>query len=437
MPVVLGTALLFGCGDTKGKPDVRVEGTTDGAWDGSRLDFGSARDASDAGTGQAMDTSHNLDGGREARDASPDLDLGVYDAGEMQVRDASTSDVDADVDFTPLVHVEPVAVVVSEGGMPAEFEVWLSDPPGEKVTIDFPAAVGSEVTISPTTLTFDDSNFDGHRSVTVNATDDDVADGAVTVSITGAVTATRDYANASVPTVGATVTDDAAVGLELVPSMGLVTTEFGGSDSFTVALKSEPHADVIVNAASTDTDEGTVAPSSYSFTSANWDTPRSFTVTGVDDSECFDTMTYAVQLTAASADAASDGIGRSVSAVNLDDDSCGFAVSPANGLVTSEDGGQATFSVVLNAAPTDDVVIPISSSDPDEGTANEDTLIFTSTTWSTPQVVTVTGQDDAPANPADGSVSYFIELGPVVSNDPGYDGLAPFNVSVINEDNDS
>jgi hypothetical protein len=47
----------------------------------------------------------------------------------------------------------------------------------------------------------------------------------------------------------------------------------------------------------------------------------------------------------------------------------GITVSPTSRLTTSESGGTAMFTVVLDTAPTDDVTIAISTSDATEGTA--------------------------------------------------------------------
>ena len=73
----------------------------------------------------------------------------------------------------------------------------------------------------------------------------------------------------------------------------------------------------------------------------------------------------------------------------------GISVTPSGGLVTAEAGGTATFSVVLNAAPTADVIIELSVSDATEGSLSHSSLTFTAENWNAPQVVTVTGVDDS------------------------------------------
>ena len=52
---------------------------------------------------------------------------------------------------------------------------------------------------------------------------------------------------------------------------------------------------------------------------------------------------------------------------NTDNDTAGITVTPTSGLTTTEAGGTATFTVVLNTQPTADVTIGLTSSDTTEG----------------------------------------------------------------------
>ncbi|MBE7520269.1 MAG: IPT/TIG domain-containing protein [Thermoflexaceae bacterium] len=116
-----------------------------------------------------------------------------------------------------------------------------------------------------------------------------------------------------------------------------------------------------------------------------------------------------------------------------DNDSPGISVSPTSGLQTTEAGGQASFTVVLNTQPSASVTVGISSNDTTEGTVSAGSLTFTTGNWSTPQNVTITGVDDALV---DGNIAYTIVTAPATSADGGYNGLDPADVSVTNIDND-
>ena len=84
-------------------------------------------------------------------------------------------------------------------------------------------------------------------------------------------------------TISATTTDDDVAGFTIVESDGSTeVAESGTADTFTVVLDAEPASDVILTISSDDTGEATVN-SPLTFTSANWDTPQTVTITGVDD----------------------------------------------------------------------------------------------------------------------------------------------------------
>ena len=112
-------------------------------------------------------------------------------------------------------------------------------------------------------------------------------------------------------------------------------------------------------------------------------------------------------------------------------------VRPTSGLFTTEAGGTATFAVVLNSQPTAKVTIPLSSTNFTVGTVSQGSLTFTPTNWAVPQIVTVTGQDDALFDLFDilgHDVAYKVQLGPAVSADPNYSGLTVASVSLINKE---
>ena len=111
----------------------------------------------------------------------------------------------------------------------------------------------------------------------------------------------------------------------------------------------------------------------------------------------------------------------------------GISVTPISGLVTTEGGGVATFTVGLDSEPISDVIIPLRSSEPQEGVADTATLEFTPENWAAAQTVTVTGVND---REEDGPKRYVIALERAQSRDRFYDGFNPDDVSVTNQDND-
>jgi hypothetical protein len=118
-----------------------------------------------------------------------------------------------------------------------------------------------------------------------------------------------------------TITDDDTAGVSVSKS-ALTVSESGTTDSYTVALDSQPTQPVTITATSLDTGEATVSPATLNFTTGNWDTAQVVTVTGEDDTDIDGTQTVTITHTVSSADSAYDGasIG-SVDATVTDNDS--------------------------------------------------------------------------------------------------------------------
>jgi hypothetical protein len=108
-------------------------------------------------------------------------------------------------------------------------------------------------------------------------------------------------------------------------------------------------------------------------------------------------------------------------------------VSPTSGLITTETGGKASFTVVLATQPSANVTIGISSGNTNEATVNVNAVTFTSANWNIPQTVTVTGVNDGQS---DGNVAYSIVTGTVSSIDSKYNGLNPDDITLVNNDNE-
>jgi len=76
------------------------------------------------------------------------------------------------------------------------------------------------------------------------------------------------------------------------------TKEDGTTSTFNVALKSAPSNNVTVSVSSSSNSEGTVSPSTLTFTPNNWSTAQTVTVTGVDDNSTDGHKAYNISLSA-------------------------------------------------------------------------------------------------------------------------------------------
>ena len=77
-----------------------------------------------------------------------------------------------------------------------------------------------------------------------------------------------------------TVDDDDTAGVSVVPDTSLLSSvDEGGTGTYTVVLASEPSGNVTVTATSGNTGAVTVTPTSLTFTTGNWATAQTVTVT--------------------------------------------------------------------------------------------------------------------------------------------------------------
>ncbi|MEW6381078.1 MAG: hypothetical protein AB1611_15920 [bacterium] len=337
-------------------------------------------------------------------------------------------------DDTPAITVNPTSVTTSEAAGEDNtdtFTVRLTTVPTAEVTVNFSGVDATEGSLSATSLTFTPANWDQAQTVTVTGADDSVTDGAVAYTIT-ATAAGGDYEGLTA-TVSVTNNDNETPAITINPT-NVTTTEAAGAGNtatFTVQLAAEPTADVTVAFTGVDATEGSLSATSLTFTPANWDQAQTVTVTGADDSIIDGAITYTVTATASGG--GYDTVTSTVSITNTDNDTPGITVSPTSGPTTSEAGAEATFNVVLNTQPTEDVTIALTSSDTTEGIISAATLTFTPDNWNIPQAVTITGVDDGII---DGPITYTIITAAAQSNDTAYNGINPADVTVINNDND-
>ena len=208
----------------------------------------------------------------------------------------------------------------------------------------------------------------------------------------------------------------------------LTIAENAGTGTFTVVLDAQPSNNVILNVTSDDTNEATIDKATLTFTADNWDTPQTITITGVDDNiDRGDNATITVSVNDASSDDYFDALEDQTVAVTLtNNDTAGFTVSES-ALTIDENSGVGSFTVVLNAEPTSDVVFDVSSNDTNEATVDKSKLTFTSADWDVEQTVFVTGVDDAIDREDFATITVAVDD---ASSDDTFDGLGSKAVAI-------
>ena len=212
---------------------------------------------------------------------------------------------------------------------------------------------------------------------------------------------------------------------------GTEVAEGDATDSYTLVLGSSPSADVTITV-SPDA-QTVVSPGTVIFTSSDFSTAQTVTVTAVNDATVEGNHTSIISHSAASSDANYNGISiSSVTAAVTDNDNPGVTVTEAGGSTTVTEGDTSDYyTVVLQSQPIDTVIISVTASDTDIS-VDPDTLIFSATNYGDTQKVIVTATDDSdPEKPETVTISHT-----VTSNDSIYDGFSVDNISITISDND-
>jgi hypothetical protein len=331
---------------------------------------------------------------------------------------------------------------VAEYGSSDSLTAVLDVAPESDVTLIVTSGDEGEVELSPASLTFTPSNWDTPQTVTVTAADDFEADGDQTTMVTLSVDADGSdeaYAPALDRTVDVTTVDGDAAGFVVAETDGGTTvSEAGGDDLLNVVLRTRPESDVVITATGSDPGEAEVSPTTLTFRPADWDVPKTITVSGADDDlvDGSQTSTVTLRVDEERSDESYHGFAdQSVTVTTLDDDGAGLVVSESQGSTEVTEGGSVdAFTVVLTAQPTSDVVVRVTSADVGEATASPSTLIFTPADWSTSQPVSVRGVDD---DVTDGDIVTIITVSvDAGASAPEYGSVTGATVEVTTLDDD-
>ena len=259
----------------------------------------------------------------------------------------------------------------------------LDTKPSDNVTINLRSTDPGEGIISASKLTFTLDNYSDSQTVTVTGVDDTLADGNQSykiqlLPITGSGSGYDQDNNGTgydPPDVNVINVDDELSGPGIVlNAIDVSSSESGDNGSFSVSLKTEPSALVIIPVAIDDnsTSEASINPSTFIFTPTNWNNPQTITVSGKDDNFIDGDRQFGVNLHQI---ISSDSDYRNIPTstvdnntrlifTNFDNDSAGFIVNVLDN-ETDERLNHGLFSIRLKSRPllNDNVSLDVMSYD--------------------------------------------------------------------------
>lgn len=357
--------------------------------------------------------------------------------------------------------VDPPSVSLNESnGVPATFSVKLSRQPSTTVTVPVSIApAGDRVTTDTTSLTFTPDNYGTAQIVTLRTTKNSELDPGTFTAVLGAATSGDPYFSGADPNDVVINYVDASEPLDFSPrknpeqqdfsvSEKGTTTKFYVSlnavptDAVTVTLKSSRPSEIVIALADDNAGDAGTLNFSDSVTlvfaqSTEVGQTKTVIARGVDDLNADGNQTVDITVDPiVSNDPRFKGkTATPLELINVDDDSPTVLVT-ASSVDTYEPSTAASFTVSLATKPIGTITIPLTNTNPQEGTISPaSSLVFNQDNWSTGQTVTVTPIDD---NITDGTVVYSIRLeNAVAPQDSAYNGHFATTVTVNSHDNDT
>jgi large repetitive protein len=374
-------------------------------------------------------------------DGHPGIVSFVVEAGDPDYDGAAIAPVTFSIidNDTPMVIVQQTGDVtaVAESGGSDTIRLRLGTQPISDVAVAI--ATDTQVTAAPATVTFTPANWNVPQDVTVRAVQDLIVEGDHVGNVSFSISSNDiSYAQGSSATPGAVVvriTDDDVAGLTIVESDGSTAVAEGGkTDTYTIALSAQPLGEVTI--AADGMPQVTAAPTSVTFSPADWNQPRTITLTAVqDDIDEADPHPGVVTHRATSTAFGWDGANLpGITAMITDDDTAQvIVVQREGGPRVTEGGAGDTITLRLASQPTGEVSIRPANADGQLIVADKP-IVFRPTSWKDPVLLSIAAVDDqAVEDLHEGTITFK-----VTSEDRSYarQVIAPVIVQINDNDVD-
>ena len=291
---------------------------------------------------------------------------------------------------TPDLAISQAAFTVVEGNAAGQsYTVALTTQPSAAVTVTISGQASSDLVVDPSSLTFSTSNWSAAQTVTVTARDD--ADALTDPVVTLTHRASGGDYGAVTGDLRVTITEVDTPDLAISQAAFTVVEGNAAGQSYTVALTTQPSAAVTVTISGQASSDLVVDPSSLTFSTSNWSSPQTVTVTASDDA---DALTDPVVTLTHRASGGDYGAVTGDLRVTITDN---LAISQAAFTVVEGNAAGQSYTVALTTQPSAAVTVTISGQASSDLVVDPSSLTFSTSNWSSPQTVTVTARDDADA----------------------------------------
>ena len=352
---------------------------TTGNWDTAQTVTVTAAEDDDGVTDAVATLTHTASGGGYGSTTVPDVEVSITENDSAGVT------------------IEPTALSVVAGRSNGYTVALVTQPTGD-VSVTISGHASTDVTLSSDMLTFTTGNWDDAQTITVSATES-AATGKVTLAhaVAGA-----DYASVTaepvVVSVVAVAGQHPTIQVGVTSSTQTLTVPEGGSNSYTLILGSRPMGDVAIGVTLPADTDLTLSSDTLTFTTGNWDTAQTVTVTAAEDDDGVTDAVATLTHTASGGGYASTTV-PDVEVTVTENDTAAIVLSEPGLTPTEGDADGSSYTVKLATKPSGTVSVSITGHADTDLSLDKTTLTFIVNDWDTPQTVTVeAGQDDDTVN---------------------------------------
>lgn len=333
-------------------------------------------------------------------------------------------------EYTPAgIDFDTSIIELIEGAEGAKSTFKLNAKPKSNVIVTIKSDHDDRLSISSSSLTFKQSNWNTDQTVTFTAIDDHIANSDLDFSITINASSADSRFNDIENTVQVKIKDNDEVGIVYDDSS--ITLNEGQSVIRTFKLKSQPLANVILNISSDHDDKLTISSKQLIFTSSNWNINQSVTFTSIDDNIASGDLSFNIKIKSSSTDVLYNNISENTIPITIkDNDLAGIIYDSTS--VTLNEGQSTTRTFRLKSQPTSNVTLNIDSNNSSRLSISKSSLTFTSSNWNIDQSVTFTSIDNSIA---DGDVTVSVTI-KSTSSDINYNNLSS-GFAITIKDNDA
>lgn len=278
------------------------------------------------------------------------------------------------------------------------YTIVLNSEPTAPVSITLQAE--EQLQLSTNNITFTPATWETPQTITVAATDDDVAEGVHSSTIDHTIESSdANYAALAVDSVDIAIADNDESGIRISTNL-LTVTEASAAGTYTIALKSQPPSPVDIMLSSSNASIE-ILPHIVQFTPKNWQIPQIISVSARSNNEVTNSQMVPIDLNSQSDDTNYNLLTEAITVTINDGDTASFETT-TNSIEIFEGRASSSqpsvvetgvYDAILTSRPASTVTVTISHTQ--EITVTPASLFIPPDGWATPQQIVISVGNDS------------------------------------------